>query len=35
VGPTDFQRRLLFIVSSAVDPEGRIALKRKGRGAGW
>ena len=35
VGPTDFQRRLQFIVSSAVDPEGRIALKRKGRGAGW
>jgi hypothetical protein len=35
VGPTDFQRRLQFILASAVDPEGHIVLKRKGRGAGW
>ena len=35
VGPTDYQRRLQFIIASAVDPDGRIPLKRKGRGAGW
>jgi hypothetical protein len=35
VGPTDYQRRLQFIIATAVDPERRIALKRKGRGAGW
>jgi len=35
VGPTDFQRRLQFVVARAVDPDGRIALKQKGRGAGW
>jgi hypothetical protein len=35
VGPTDYQRRLQFIIASAIDPDGRIALKRKGRGAGW
>ena len=35
VGPTSFQRRLQFILARAVDPEGRIALPRKGRGAGW
>ncbi len=35
VGPTDFQRRLQFVLARAVDPEGRIALPRKGRGAGW
>lgn len=35
VGPTDFQRRLQFVIASAIDPEGRIAMKRKGRGAGW
>ena len=35
VGPTDFQRRLQFVISRAVDPEERIAMKRKGRGAGW
>jgi hypothetical protein len=35
VGPTDYQRRLQFVIASAVDPERRIALKRKGRGAGW
>lgn len=35
VGPTDFQRRLQFVVARAIDPEGHIALKRKGRGAGW
>jgi hypothetical protein len=35
IGPTDFQRRLLFVLASAVDPHGRIVLKRKGRGAGW
>ena len=35
VGPTDYQRRLLFVIASTVDPEGHIALKRKGRGAGW
>jgi hypothetical protein len=35
VGPTDYQRRLQFVIASTVDPERRIALKRKGRGAGW
>ena len=35
VGPTDYQRRLQFIIASAVDPDGRIPLKRRGRGAGW
>jgi hypothetical protein len=35
VGPNDFQRRLQFILASTVDPGGHIALKRKGRGAGW
>jgi hypothetical protein len=35
VGPTDFQRRLQYVLASAIDPEGRIAMKRKGRGAGW
>jgi hypothetical protein len=35
VGPTSFQRRLQFVLAQAVDPEGRIALPRKGRGAGW
>lgn len=35
VGPNDFQRRLQFIVSRAIDPDGWIALTRKGRGAGW
>ena len=35
VGPTDYQRRLQFVISGAVDPDRRIPLKRKGRGAGW
>jgi hypothetical protein len=35
VGPTDFQRRLQFVISRAVDPNETIALKQKGRGAGW
>jgi hypothetical protein len=35
VGPTDFQRRLQFVLANAVDPEGRIKLTQKGRGAGW
>ena len=35
VGPSDFQRRLQFVLARTVDPEGRIALPRKGRGAGW
>ncbi|HJR61444.1 MAG TPA: hypothetical protein VJ813_18680 [Vicinamibacterales bacterium] len=35
VGPTDFQRRFQFVLANAVDPQGRIALKRQGRGAGW
>ena len=35
VGPNDYQRRLQFVIASVVDPERRIALKRKGRGAGW
>jgi hypothetical protein len=35
VGPTDFQRRLQFVIAQAVDPGERIAMKRKGRGAGW
>ena len=35
VGPTDFQRRLQFVIAQAVDPDQRISMKRKGRGAGW
>lgn len=35
VGPTDFQRRLQFVLANVVDPEHRIVMKRKGRGAGW
>ena len=35
VGPTDFQRRLQFVIAQAVDPDQRIGMKRKGRGAGW
>lgn len=35
VGPNDYQRRLQFVIASVVDPERRIALTRKGRGAGW
>jgi len=35
VGPTDFQRRLQFVIAQAVDPGRRISMKRKGRGAGW
>ena len=35
VGPTDFQRRLQFVIARAVDPDERITMKRKGRGAGW
>jgi hypothetical protein len=35
VGPTAFQRRLQFVLATAVDPEHRITLKQKGRGAGW
>jgi hypothetical protein len=35
VGPHDFQRRLQYIIARVVDPEGRISLRRKGRGAGW
>ena len=35
VGPSDFQRRLQFVIASVVDPAGGIALTRKGRGAGW
>jgi hypothetical protein len=35
VGPTDFQRRLQFVIAQAVDPHERISMKRKGRGAGW
>ena len=35
VGPTDFQRRLQFVISRAVDVDERIAMKRKARGAGW
>ena len=35
VGPTDFQRRLQFVLANVVDPNHRIAMKRKGRGAGW
>jgi hypothetical protein len=35
VGPNDFQRRLQFVIARVVDPDGRIALTRKGRGAGW
>ena len=35
VGPTDFQRRLQFVLANVIDPHGRIVMKRKGRGAGW
>lgn len=35
VGPTDFQRRLQFVIANAIDATGGIALKQKGRGAGW
>jgi hypothetical protein len=35
VGPTDFQRRLQFVIAQAIDPGERISIKRKGRGAGW
>lgn len=35
VGPTDYQRRLQFVIASVVDPDHRITLKQKGRGAGW
>jgi hypothetical protein len=35
VGPTDFQRRLQYVLASVIDPQGRIVMKRKGRGAGW
>ena len=35
VGPNDYQRRLQFVIARVVDPAGRIALPRKGRGAGW
>ena len=35
VGPNDYQRRLQFVIATVVDPERRIALKRKGRGARW
>lgn len=35
VGPNDFQRRLQFVLAATVDPSRRIALTRKGRGAGW
>lgn len=35
VGPTDYQRRVQGFLAMMFDPDGRIALKRKGRGAGW
>ncbi|HSL24238.1 MAG TPA: hypothetical protein VK886_22070 [Vicinamibacterales bacterium] len=35
VGPTDYQRRVQGFLAMMFDPQGRIALKRKGRGAGW
>ena len=35
VGPNDFQRRLQFVLAATVGPSRRIALTRKGRGAGW
>ncbi|MBK5297829.1 MAG: hypothetical protein JJE40_11780 [Vicinamibacteria bacterium] len=35
VGPNDYQRRLQFVIASVVDTGRRIALTRKGRGAGW
>lgn len=35
IGPTNYQRRIQFVVSRMVDPAGRITLTRKGRGAGW
>jgi hypothetical protein len=35
VGPTDFQRRLQFVLSRVIDEEERIQMTRKGRGAGW
>ena len=35
VGPTDYQRRVQGFLAMMFDPEHRIVLKRKGRGAGW
>jgi hypothetical protein len=35
VGPTDYQRRVQGFLAEMFDPDHRIALKRKGRGAGW
>jgi hypothetical protein len=35
VGPTGYQRRLQYVIGAIVDPHRRIAMTRKGRGAGW
>lgn len=35
VGPTDYQRRVQGFLAEMFDPDHRIVLKRKGRGAGW
>jgi hypothetical protein len=35
VGPTDYQRRVQGFLAEMFDPDRRIVLKRKGRGAGW
>ena len=35
IGPTDYQRRLQFVIAGAVDPDRHIALTVKSRGAGW
>ena len=35
VGPTDYQQRIQHMLATTFDPEGRIALSQKARGAGW
>lgn len=35
VGPTEYQRRVQGFLAETFDPDHRIVLKRKGRGAGW
>jgi hypothetical protein len=35
VGPTDFQRRVQYMLAAMFDPARRIKLPQKGRGAGW
>jgi hypothetical protein len=35
VGPTDYQRRVQHVLATLFDPQKRIKLSQKGRGAGW